>query len=188
MDNNQAIKALILEDAAYWDAQMNEVKLRAWTDQLSKYPAAVVKTAMNHFRGEKGRVRMPMPADIVSHFAVDVSPDAEATAAAARIFQAIGRFGWPNGKEAQVFIGSLGWSTVQRMGGWTKVCEMVGVDYDKSAFLAHAKSIAKSESEYAKAGRHDEAPQLQARLSSQGMGLISTANIIDLLPMRPEGK
>lgn len=185
-DNLQAVKALILEDAAYWDAQMNEVKLRAWSDQLKTFPANSVKAAMLRFRGEKGRTRMPMPADIISHFSSDVGPDAEATAAAARIFDAIGRYGWPNGKEAQIYIGSLGWAVVKRMGGWLRVCEMVGVDYDKAAFLAHAKSIAKAEAEYARAGRHNEAPVLPEP-PPRGGGLQSFGEIIKLLPEKPEG-
>jgi hypothetical protein len=122
------------------------------------YDQAVVAYAQ--YRRDPKNTRFPIPSNIMAILKPEISVDSQAQAASARIFQAIRKYGWCNAKEAQEFIGDLGWTTVSRMGGWMKICESVGVDYEIGTFMAQARQIAKSEAEYSKAGRHDEAPAL----------------------------
>lgn len=153
---------------------------------VSDLPADKVLYAIDEWSRVSKQPRHPFPAEVRELAGGGVSADAEATAAASRIHQAIVDFGSWRGSEAQLAIGSLGWAVVKRFGGWQRVCEMVGVDYDKSAFLAHAKSIAKSEAEYSRAGRHDEAPQLPEP-PPRGGGLQSIGEIMGMLSTKPIG-
>lgn len=153
---------------------------------VSDLPVEKVLRAIDEWSRVSKQPRHPFPAEVRDLAGAGVSLDAEATAAATRIQDAITKFGYMRGTEARVYVGTLGWEVVRRFGGWQRVCEMVGVDYDKSAFLAHAKSIAKSEAEYARAGRHNEAPQLPEP-PPRGGGLVKASDIGRLLPSR-EGK
>lgn len=170
-----------INTAEVYGKEIKDAGLRIMLDAVSDLPFEAVLSALRDWPRVSKQQRHPFPAEVREMAGGGVSADAEATAAATRVQQAITRFGWPNGKEAQLFIGSLGWTVVQRLGGWLRVCEMVGVDYDKSAFFAHAKSIAKSEAEYSRAGRHDEPPQLPPPAGPGKSGLESAGSIVERL-------
>lgn len=157
----QALKEVIILTASYYSKTLDAGVLNMYVDDLSEFPEDNVIAAYRTYRRDPKNKTFPLPSQIIEILKPSISPDAEAQMASARIFEAIGKFGWPNGREAQVYIGPLGWRVVKRMGGWTQVCEMVGVSYDRAAFIAHAKSIAKAEREYIRADQDDAKPQLE---------------------------
>lgn len=181
MDSRSRIAEQWLLVAQMYGKEIRMNVMAIMVDAVIDLPVDQVISALKDWPRVSKQQRHPFPAEVREMAGGGVSIDAEATAAATRIQQAITKFGWPNGKEAQIYIGSLGWTVVQRFGGWARVCEMVGVDYDKAAFLAHAKSIAKSEAEYSRAGRHDEAPRLPPPTGPGRPGLESSNSIVERL-------
>jgi len=182
MDQSQRdlLGQMITATALYYRQDIPKSVISMYIDDLIDAGISFedASSAYKTYRRNPKNSRFPIPANIIEIIRPQISPDAEATAASARIYQAISKFGYCNPMEAKVFIGSLGWSVVQRMGGWVRICESVGVDYDKSAFLAHAKAIAKAESEYSLAGLFNTAPALPHEKRSEG--LISAGEILHL--------
>jgi hypothetical protein len=177
--NVQAIKALILEDAAYWDAPMNEVKLRAWADQLAGIPASSVKSAMVAFRGEQGRSKMPMPADIKARITPGSSIDKRelATTLARKIDKALVAHGyvWEEGylgvkgryweafvggkrqrfesfKEAVIAeLGPIAWNAICERGGWQQMISSQR-EMDEGQFVAQLRDQVQSSYSLAEQG------------------------------------
>jgi len=67
-----------------------------------------------------------------------------------RIWDAIGRFGWTNQARAQEFLGEMGWSVVERMGGWQNLCTMDSEE--RGTFVAQARDFAMSRMRLERAG------------------------------------
>lgn len=59
------IKNLVLEEAVFYDAPMNELKLNLFTSQLANCEPKQLLDAMLFFRSQPGRRQMPMPADLI---------------------------------------------------------------------------------------------------------------------------
>lgn len=55
---------LILQNAAFYDGPINEVKLKMFAEELKDLPLSDVDRAYAHFRREPGRRFLPMPADV----------------------------------------------------------------------------------------------------------------------------
>lgn len=64
MSDEGKLKSMILENAAFYDAPMNELKMKLYAAELLDCVIEEVATAFAFFRREKGRRNMPMPADI----------------------------------------------------------------------------------------------------------------------------
>lgn len=65
----KTVKQLILEDAAYYDAPINELKLNLFAEQLSSATPEKVAAAQRFFRAQPSRRQMPMPADLLDWIA-----------------------------------------------------------------------------------------------------------------------
>lgn len=101
---------------------------------------------------------LPMPRQLLEKICPVVDDMDQAKEAAARIREAISRFGYVNPKAAEKFIGSLGWYVVGRFGGWAAVCETP--KSENTNFQAQARELAISAIRRHKAGVQDQAPQL----------------------------
>jgi len=84
------------------------------------------------------------------------SKEAMANEAASRIRKAITDFGWCNSGPAKESIGELGWTVVERAGGWQYVCENHGLDLNPLTFHAQARDLAKAVIESSELGIHDQ--------------------------------
>ncbi len=137
--------------------------------------------------------RFPIPADIIELCRPQASDESLAKEAAGRILDAITRFGYMRGDEAQIYIGSLGWSVVKSFGGWRNVCENHGVEFNALTFQAQARELAKSHLELNRIGILGSGPQLPEPPNNDGTrklssGLTGFAEVISLnLPKKPEG-
>lgn len=69
--------------------------------------------------------RDPFPAikDIRGKVSPELDPEMEATLAASRIWEAIGKYGYPNPDRARAFLMPLEWAVVKAEGGWVRICE-----------------------------------------------------------------
>ncbi len=148
-------------------------------------PDAVLRALDEWVKTAKQR-RAPMPAEIRELCTPQISPDAQAREAAARIPDAIKRHGynWPD--RAREYIGELGWSVVQRFGGWEHVCQYHGTpEMNAQTFYAQARDLARSHIELAATGTLGQAPALPMPRNNQP-GLQRMGDYMGLVP-RPEG-
>ena len=157
---NQELKKLILQNAALYDAQMNEMKLALYAQLLKDVPIRECARAFHHFANEKGRRFLPMPADILDFLDPKRDPKIEAREAASRVIEAISKFGYPSPEKAKAYIGELGWRLVERFGGWQTLCEQTGVDMNVNTLLAQMRDVGEAMSTRYEKGYGDEAPSL----------------------------
>lgn len=187
-DHMKILKTLILEDAAYYDAQMNEIKLRLFAEELSQWPVTEVHRAFKHFRQEPGRNRMPLPADVKAFLKPKIEDKDQARDCAALILKAISRRGyyWAGGSmmdgvcrfegnsgvfhetfeiACKEFCGDLAWEVIQRFGGWQRLCEVAN-DSQDTTLMAQLRDLADSLQKKARAGSLDQPPGLPASQNS----------------------
>lgn len=185
MNSQVDLKMLILEDAAFYDAQMTDLKLRAFANALEGIPLGKVAEAMGHYRNEKGRRQMPMPADIKAYLTPQLDDRTQAIEAAARTIAAVTKFGWAQGAAAREYIGELGWSAVERSGGWNYVCVNLGTNLQVGTFQAQLRDICAAQLLRAKAGQF-EAPALPPR--DQRAELESAKEVMKTITAKAEKK
>lgn len=101
--------------------------------------------AYKRFMEESKNQRFPPPAEIMSI----IRPKADAhdigVVTAAKVVQAVSKFGYNNQEDAYAFIGPAGVDAVRRFGGWLYICENLGVTIDVTTFQAQVREITKSE-------------------------------------------
>lgn len=167
-DKLKALRALVIQNLTFYDAPVNEVKVKMFAVELQDLDVVRVSQALAAFRQEKGRRMMPMPSDIRDKIKpLSLSDDTLAIEAVARIVQSLSRFGGYRGEDAKAYIGELGWEVVKRQGGWTELCTNVGVDSPVGVFQAQAIKIAKAVLEQSRAGTLGAPPELpQQRIAA----------------------
>jgi hypothetical protein len=179
------LREVIVLTATYYGKDLIEPVLEMYVDDLSDLPEAEVIEAYRTYRRNPKNRAFPLPAQIREIIEPEVSPEGMANEAISRIQEAITRFGYARGGEAQLFIGSLGWAVVKRFGGWENLCRHHGVEIQPGTFFAQARTMALSQMEFAKVGRFDEPPALpfedKALISApqDGAGLKSIGEILD---------
>jgi hypothetical protein len=158
--DTKRLKAILIENAVYYDAPMNEARLRVFACDLEDLPVEAVEQVYRKLRQEKGRRQMPLPGEVRSQIAPEeVSEEDLARNAVSRLIEAVAKFGWINPFGAKSHIGELGWLVVQREGGWTRVCEELNTD-NLPTLRAQWRDLAISLARTAKAGKLHQAPAL----------------------------
>jgi hypothetical protein len=131
--------------AAYYRTKLDDAVLMMYAEDVSDLDFESVQSALSGYRKNPKNKFMPMPAQIREMIQpLSVDPDSASREIAARITAAIPKFGWCNGQEAREYIGEVGWSVVQRQGGWAYVCEHHGMNIDPTSFQAQVRELAKS--------------------------------------------
>lgn len=153
------LKTMLLEEAAFYDAQMNEIKLRMYAEQLSAISITDVDRAMRYYRSQPGRRQMPMPADLIARIKQPDDDDSASRDVAARIVGSVRKHGYTQSEDAREYIGPVGWEVVRRLGGWTAVCQSMH-DRDIPTLTAQYRDLAKSVIQRARAGLGDTPPAL----------------------------
>lgn len=62
----EQINKLLIDESAYWDAPMNEVKIRQYAEELMGLDERDLRASVQYFRRQAGRRQMPMPADYIA--------------------------------------------------------------------------------------------------------------------------
>lgn len=70
----------------------------------------------------RGQDRMPSIGDLRHRCCPEVLERDTAVEVSARVWAAIGRFGWNNPTDARNWIGEVGWYVVETNGGWVRLC------------------------------------------------------------------
>lgn len=132
----------------YYRSQLPDDVIVAYSNDLKDYPYKDVCLALNAYRKNPKNKFMPIPAMIIEIMDPTISDDGLAREAVARIQKAVRKFGHPNRIQAKEFIGEIGWSVVEKFGGWGFICENLGHRIDLNSFQAQAREVAKNEINY----------------------------------------
>jgi hypothetical protein len=148
--------------------ELTESRIKAYLYSLRELTLNEVKIAFDEFVKDPDMKKFPLPGQFMAKARPQPSSDDEAREAAARILSAVPKFGWSNRKEAQNYIGELGWAVVERQGGWVFICENM-----KSGMIpslqAQYRDLAKSVAIRYKSGNENQASMLPQR---ESVGLI----------------
>lgn len=160
-EERKNVKGMWLKLAAYYQQQIRDEAFEMYVDDISDLPYQAVVLAMTAYRRNIKNLRPPLPAHIRAIAEPPIDDDTQAREAAARIVHAITKYGWSNRTSAKDYIGELGWSVVEKQGGWTHLCESMMMD-QMGTFQAQARELAKAQMSLARAGRIDQGPALPA--------------------------
>lgn len=133
----------LLLTGKYYGREIAKETLSMMLDDLDDLDFSRVIAALAQYRRDAKNRMFPLPAQIRAMINPEVDADAAAKEIAARIAGAIVKFGYNNSSEAKFYIGDIGWSVVQRFGGWTYLCQNHGSNIDPTAFMAQARELAK---------------------------------------------
>jgi hypothetical protein len=149
-----ALKAYIALTAAYYGQDLADAVIAMYAEDLSDLPLADVKAAISLIRKDPKVTRFPLPAVIRARISPQETPEDAARLAESEIWKAVGTYGYPNAKEAQMALGALAWEGVQRSGGWARVC--ASANEGGPSFRAQMRGTLEAVYRRAQAGRLEE--------------------------------
>lgn len=158
-----SIHKLVTENLTFYDAPINEIKIKMFAQELFDLDLQDLHRVFAEFRQEKGRKTMPMPSDVRDKINPVENDQTLALEAAARIASGISKFGYTQPEDAKNYIGPVGWMVVEKLGGWSLICQTQRTD-DMKIFYAQCRDLAKAQIELARAGRLHIPPQLPGRV------------------------
>lgn len=177
LEEKKQVKACWVKLSMYYQYPLQDAVVEMYADDLSDLSFNETIHALNEYRLNPKNNRVPLPGAIRALVIPIVDDDSIAREAASRIISAIKKFGWPSPTEAKEYIGELGWRIVERNGGWSALCENL-MENQIGIFQAQARDLAKTQVQFSRADRLDEAPGLPGSKNVQINELIS--NISDL--------
>lgn len=135
-------ETIVLTFAYYSRSQaLSDQVLLMYVEDLSDLDPEACIEAYGRFRRNPANKTFPLPAQIRELVNPEqfVAIESRAREIAARICAAVPKYGWNNPKDAEAFIGPEGWSIVQRQGGWSYICENMGVKINPTSFQAQVR-------------------------------------------------
>lgn len=120
----QALKALFVANAQYFDQIIPDDVLPLYVDDLADLPFPKVVQAMRELRRDPSIKRCPLPSQIRAKLTPESNPDSEALMVSGRITDAIARIGPYQVEKAREYIGPSGWEVVKLSGGWANLCAL----------------------------------------------------------------
>lgn len=163
----QRLKEIIILTANYYQRTMNSQILEMFLEDLEGYDEESVVEAYRAYRKDPRNKTFPLPAQIIEIMNPRVSTDSQAQEIAGRITESISRFGYVGGVKAREYIGEIGWSVVQRFGGWAEVCRDHGVSIQPGQFFAQTRDMIKAKIEIDKAGKTNDSSLLDYQPKNQ---------------------
>lgn len=174
------LKKLIAQVLAYYGRPIDQAVIAMYASDLSDLDFQKVFLAYEQFRRDAKNKFAPLPAHIreIVLGQNQVSDISQARDVAARIIGGITKFGGYQSDNAKEYIGEVGWLVVQMHGGWSYICEAMGVTLNPNQCEAQYRDHALSLMEKARAGTLDMAPLLpqpkQEKLSANIKALVGS--------------
>ncbi len=139
------LKEVIVLTHAYYNQGKDPLKdqvLLMYAEDLADLPEPECIFAYNQWRRDPKNKTFPLPAHIREIVSPDefVSPEIEAREIARRVVGAVTKFGWNNARDAEAFIGPIGWDAVNRSGGWSIICEQMST-FNRTTFEAQMRDL-----------------------------------------------
>lgn len=136
---SQNLKKAIVLTASYYGKVLSDEVLKMYEHDLKNYPEDLCLQILNSWR--LAHKEFPLPVNIINKInELQKDPLLDAGLIAARITGAVRKFGYANPKDAKEFIGAHGWYLVQQKGGWTFICENLGLNLNITTFEAQNRN------------------------------------------------
>jgi hypothetical protein len=174
---SQRVKEMIILTANYYQRTLNQPVLEMYLEDLEGHDEEKIVQAYKTYRKDPRNKSFPLPAQILDIMNPQVSTDAQAQEIAGRITESISKFGYTGGAQAKAFIGEIGWSVVQRFGGWAEICRDHGVNIQPGQFFAQTRDMIKAKIEINKAGKSDDGSLLEYK----SKGEITQGQVMNLI-------
>lgn len=144
MNNNEKLEVskLWFATAKFYDKVLDQDMLNLLTSDVNDLNAQDVINALNLYRKDKKNKFWPKSSDVRELIIPSFSEESIGRDTSAKIIAAIPRYGYNNAIEARSFIGEFGWNIVKRLGGWSFLCENVGLTINNSALAAQIRDLA----------------------------------------------
>jgi hypothetical protein len=155
----QELKKAFALLAAYYQTQIRDEVIVMYVEDLGELTFDQAAKALNDWRRNPKNTRMPLPAQIMSLIHPPDDDDSLAREAAARIISAVSKHGYNRPEEARAYIGELGWSVVEKQGGWYTLATSM-MEREKPTLQAQYRDLAKSQLILSRQGRLDKPPEL----------------------------
>lgn len=127
----------------FYQTPISDRALSIYAEDLEDLDIERVIDALRHMRREPGRRSLPLPQDVRAFVckAGQDPIDDQACEMAARVVEAIGKFGYMRASSAREWLGEIGWQIVVAKGGWYYLCSstMAG----ETAFFAQCRDLAR---------------------------------------------
>lgn len=145
VDERAELKKRILNASIYYGKKINLDVAEMYVQALDSFSFTQVSEAINFYAKNPKNKFMFLAADLIE--IIDPQPSEEnlAREIASRITSAVSTHGWVNAKSAKEFIGEIGWKIVERKGGWSYICENLGMSLDPLNFEAQCRELAKTQ-------------------------------------------
>lgn len=152
------VAMMVLGLAEYYDKTLTDTQLDMYVEDLIEIPPPDLMRAIRLYRNDARNAFFPIPAKLKGM--IVLPDDQRARDAVALVMTAIARIGNYRTKDAQEFIGELGWEVVKLQGGWEEVCRSV-TDDNKGIIQAQWRELAISLINKNRLGMRDEKPTLE---------------------------
>jgi hypothetical protein len=181
MNARQLLATTIKNVATYYGRNLEPEVLSMMCDDLADLPIDQVVAGYNQYRRNPKNRTFPLPSQIRELVNPEefVSVEAQAREIASRIVGAVTKFGWNNAKEAQVYIGPVGWNAVSRQGGWMNLCQNMGASINPTTFQAQLRDQLEGSIRYGEAAIEQNIFKLPE--SNKNKGLQSFGEIMKLI-------
>lgn len=143
-EERSKIGTTIAHMAQYYGKAVTKEVIAMMVLDLEDLSVAAVLEAFNAYRRDPRNRFFPLPAQVRELINPTPTPEQIAREAVSRVQEAISRFGYCNSEQAKSFIGELGWGVVKSYGGWSSVCERMGVNLSFDTFAAQARELLKA--------------------------------------------
>lgn len=135
-----------------YDKNLESDVLKMQIEDLADLSFHQIADALLAYRRDEKNTQWPRASKIRAIINPKQSTDTMANETASLVRSAVSKFGYPNPQDARAYIGELGWAIVERNGGWSYICENLGLDLNPATFHAQVRDLAKAMIESDKAG------------------------------------
>lgn len=154
----------------YYQLSLSDDVILMYVDDVADLDFDRVNQVLTEYRRNPKNTRPPLPAHVRALIAPPEDDDAIAKEVAARILTACSKYGREEPGNAHAYIGELGWTVVQKQGGWWTTCLNIA-NNDGAIYQAQLRDLAKAQIYLAKRGELDVPPKIPSteslRLSAQ---------------------
>lgn len=142
LEQRQQIGLVILNTARYYNRIIEKETISMMLDDLSDLSFEEILKAYKKYRLDSKNKTFPLPAQIRDLINPEATDESVGRDISAKILSAISKFGYPNAKDARAYIGEFGWGIVNKLGGWSYLCENRGLNLNSTSFIAQVRDLA----------------------------------------------
>lgn len=145
--------------AEYYSKSVSPNLLEMYVDDLMALSPEELQHAAKLYRCDGSNKFFPIPAVLIELVRPRQSAQDAARDAATLILDCLARDGYTNPDRAKLRMGDLAWKVVERMGGWTRLCQEV-TNQNLTTYAAQIRELAAVVSRKAEMGLSDTPPPL----------------------------